>query len=342
MRSSANFDISLDTVTALVRNLLHLGNTRNISGELILQGDVVWLRLRKDGQEIYTGATAGFDPSKLDRLLDAAAPSIIQEIRPYLIASATYMDDPDRALELAEGIVARLPSSDINVQWSFVLQGKYYLDRHQADLAENCLRKAININSKNAAAYYSLAIALEQQSKVPDAVAAYRRTIDLEPNSVHAHNNLGRLLQNRGEIDAALAEYRLAVAWGPRYAISHNNLGSALKEKGRVQEAVTQYRRAIEIDRTYALARYNLGVVLKELGKGDEAIDEFRKAIEHSPNDVRAHIGLARTLLDFKKVDDALKEYELVIALDPSNATARRDIETLRAYTVDEKSRQKD
>jgi len=324
-------DISLDTVTTLLRKLFHLGNTRNVSGEFVLQGDTVWLRLRKDGQEIFTGTTTGFDPPKLDGLLDAAAPSIIQEIRPYLIASATYNDNPDRALEMAEDIITRLPSSDINVEWSLVLQGKYYLDRNKAELAKSCLRKAIHLNSKNPAAHYSLAIALAKQDKEADAVVEYRRAIELQPSDALAHNNLGVLLQKQKQTDAALVEYRRAVAWDPLHADSHNNLGSALKAKGQVKEAMARYRRAIEVDRTYAPARYNLGVILKEQGKSDEAVAEFRSAIEYAPKDVLSRIGLARTLLDLKRPDEALKEYEIVIAIDPNNQLARLDIEQLRA-----------
>lgn len=325
-------DISLDTVTALIRKVLNLGNTRSISGEFILQGDTVWLRLRKEGQEIFTGKTTGFDPTKLDSLLDTAAPSIVQGIRPYLLAAATYNDSPDRAFEMAEEIIARLPSSEIDVQWSLVLQGKYYLDRREAARAETYLRKAIRLNSRNPAAHYGLAIALEQQDKTVAAIVEYRRTIELQPSDALAHNNLGVLLQKQNDIDAAIAEYRRAVAWAPLYAASYNNLGSALREKGQIQEAIAKYRRAIEIDGMYARARYNLGVILKEQRKGDEAIAEFHRAIESSPNDVPSRVGLARTLLDLKKFDEALKEYELIVVIDPNNEAARRDLEQLRIY----------
>ncbi|MFH1343452.1 MAG: tetratricopeptide repeat protein [Pseudomonadota bacterium] len=332
-------DVSLDTVTTLIRKLFHIGNTRNISGEFVLQGDTVWLRLRKDGQEIFTGTTTGFDPSKLDRLLDVAAPSIVREIRPYLIASAAYNDNPDGAFEMTEDIITRLPSSDINVAWSLVLQGKYYLDRNKPDLAEPRLRKAIYLNSSIPAAHFGLAIALEKQGKKDGAIAEYRLTIELQQSDALARNNLGVLLQDQKQIDAAITEYRRAIAWDPFYAPAHNNLGSALKEKGQVQEAIMRYRRAIDIDQTYTRARYNLGVILKELGKSDEAIAEFRRAIEDSPNDVPSRIGLARTLLDLRKLDEALKEYELVLRIEPNNKLARGDIEQLRDFAPDGNSK---
>jgi tetratricopeptide (TPR) repeat protein len=335
-------DISLDTATALARNLLHLGNTRNISGEFVLERDIVWLRLRMDGQETFTGTTTGFDLVKLDGLLDAAAPSVVREIRPYLIASAAYKDDPDRALQIAQGIIARLPASDINVQWSYVLEGKYYLDRHKPTLAESYLRQAVNINPKNPAAHYSLAVALENEGKIPDAIAEYRRAIEIQPSSAFAHNNLGVLLKKQQNIDAALTEYRLAVAWDPLYAAAHNNLGATLKEQGKIPEAIAAYGRAIEVDPSYNPAYYNLGVTFRDQGKDEEAMAEFRHAVQYDPKDVLSHIGLASTLLKFRKTDEALKEYEFVIANDPNNEIARLNIEYLRAHAADENSRQRD
>jgi hypothetical protein len=45
-------DISLDTVLASVRTLLHYGNRRSISGEFTLRDKLAWLRLRVDGKEV--------------------------------------------------------------------------------------------------------------------------------------------------------------------------------------------------------------------------------------------------------------------------------------------------
>jgi hypothetical protein len=46
-------DLSLDTIVASIRSLLHYGSRRTISGELIVRGKLAWLRLRVDG----SGAT---------------------------------------------------------------------------------------------------------------------------------------------------------------------------------------------------------------------------------------------------------------------------------------------
>ena len=333
-------DISIDTVTTLLRKLLHLRSARNISGEFLLQGDTVWLRLRENGEELFTGTISGFEPAKIDSLLDAAALKVLRRTTPYLEASATYKDDPNWAFELADGIVSRLPSSDVNVQWSLILQGKYYLDRRQAKKAEAYLQKAINLNPKNSAAHFNMAIALASQGNAAKAIAEYHNAIEIQPSDALAHNNLGELLRELHEVDAAIAEFRTAIAWDPLNALAQNNLASALKEKGQIQDAMARYHRAIKLDPKYSKAHYNLGVLLREQGKNEEAMAEFRRAIENSPNDALSHIGLARSLLDAKKNTEAINEYDLALAIDPGNEIARRDRDSLRAYLSNDGNRQ--
>jgi Tfp pilus assembly protein PilF len=329
-------DISIDTITTLLRKLLHLRSARNISGEFLLQGDTVWLRLRENGEELFTGTTSGFDPAKIDTLLDAAALNVLRKMTPYLGASATYKDDPDWAFELADGIVSRLPSSDINVQWSLILQGKYFLDRQQAGRAETYLQKAVSLNPKNPAAHFNLAIALENQGNASQAIAEYHRAIEIQPSDALAYNNLGKLLQKQHEVDAAIAELHKAVARDPFNAVAQNNLASALEEKGHAQDAMARYRWAIKLDPNYGKAHYNLGILLRDQGKNEEAMAEFRRAIENSPNDALSHVGLARTLLGAMKNAEALKEYDRALAIDPSNEIARHDRDSLRTYLADD------
>jgi tetratricopeptide (TPR) repeat protein len=332
-------DVSIDTVTTVLRNVFHLGGASNISGEFVLQGEKVWLRLRNNGEEIFTGTANGSNLSDIEGLLDDAAPKLMRKIRPYLEAAATYNDDPEWALELAKAIVSRLPSTDPNVQWALILEGKYYLDRHQAEKAEAKLREAIGLNSKNSAAHFNLAIALEEGDNLDSAIVEYQRAIKIQLRDPLPHNNLGQLLQKKHETDEAIKEFRAAAAWDPLNAVVQNNLASALKEKGDTQEAMARYRRAIKIDPKYAKAHYNLGVLLKDQGNHKEAMVEFRHAIENNPNDMQSHIGLAKTLVNDDKMEEAVKEYDLVLSIDPANGIARIDRDAIGDYLKENASK---
>jgi tetratricopeptide (TPR) repeat protein len=375
-------DISLDTITSLVRGFFSYGDSRHISGEFVSHENRVRLRLRFNGKEIYTSAN-GVDPAECDKLLAEAVPAVIQEIQPYLIASAMYSHDPEQAVQVADGIIVRLPESDVNVQWSMVLKGKYYLDHKEPSEAEALLRKSISLNFNNAAAHVNLGIALREQGKLVDAVTEYRSALRIDPGYARAHNNLGvalnelgATLKDKDKVEEAIAEYRRAIGFDLTLAAAHTNLGNALKNQGRNDEAVTEYRRALRISPNEAGVHNNLGVALKGLGKIDEAIAEFQlavdfdtksavahdnlgdvlrhagkteeaiaeyyKAIASDPKYAAAHDNLGNALKDEGKIDEAIIEYERALAIDPKDEIARINIERIKLETAERKLTQTD
>ena len=132
----------------------------------------------------------------------------------------------------------------------------------------------------------------EEQGKLDEAVACYRRALQLQPDHAEAHNNLGNALQDQGKLDEAVACYRRALQLKPDFAEAHNNLGVALQEQGKLDEAVACYRRALELEPDYAEAHYNLGNVLLDQGKLDEAVACYRRALELKPDLAEAHNNL--------------------------------------------------
>ena len=76
-----------------------------------------------------------------------------------------------------------------------------------------------------------------------------RKAIELDPKNATAHNNLGNALRDQKELDEAIAAYRKAIELDPKNAVAHNNLGIALHDqKGQLDEAIAAYRKAIELD----------------------------------------------------------------------------------------------
>ena len=108
---------------------------------------------------------------------------------------------------------------------------------------------------------------LQDQGKLDEAVACYRRALELKPDYAEAHNNLGNALKEQGKLDEAVACYRRALELKPDYAEAHNNLGNALKDQGKLDEAVACYRRALELKPDYAEAHSNLGNALQGPGE---------------------------------------------------------------------------
>jgi tetratricopeptide (TPR) repeat protein len=327
-------DLSLDTIVSAIRSFLNYGSRRAISGELTIRGKLAWLRLRVDGQEVYSSQN-GLDPDNFDELFAAAVPAIMERIRPYLVAAVAYDSDPMLAMQKADDIIARLPDNDINVQWSYVLKGIYFERQKDSEQGEKAFRKAISLNRNHHVAYVNLCISLRQQNKLDAAVAECRRAIRIAPHFSDAHANLGFTLDLQNKLDDAVGEYQRAIELNPKDESSRNNLGLILSLRGNLDGAIKEFRRAVAINPESALIHYNLGRALWKTGKTDDAIAEYRQVIKLDLENAMVHNDIGLALDQQGQLEEAIAEYRRAIEVDPNYKSASENLErALRAQSA--------
>ncbi|MFM6885485.1 MAG: tetratricopeptide repeat protein, partial [Dolichospermum sp.] len=183
------------------------------------------------------------------------------------------------------------------------------------DEAVAAYQKAIELDPKDATAYYNLGNALIGQKKLDEAVAAYQKAIELDPKDATAYNNLGIALRGQKKLDEAVAAYQKAIELDPKNATAYYNLGNALRGQKKLDEAVAAFQKAIELDPKDATAYYNLGIALSDQKKLDEAVAAFQKAIELDPKYATAYYNLGIALSNQKKLDEAISKYRTALSL---------------------------
>lgn len=317
-------DLSLNALVSSIRSVLHYGNGRRISGELVFR-DKLALRLRVDGVAVYS---SGFDFENPDDLLANAAPAITERIQPHVSALVLYHDHPDEAVERADDIIANPRESDVSVQWAYILKGQYFFDRGNYAEAESMQRKAVSLNWSNPTPHNNLGRALQHQNRLDEAIVQFQRALSINPRWAVAHDNLGIALSEKaGSLDGAIAEYRRAIELDRRYSQPHNNLGLAFYRQGKVVDAITEYQRSIALDPKSAIPHNNLGMALYHEGKTEEAIAEFHRALEIDAKNPTTHDDLGLALSSQGKTDDAIAEYRRAIEILPSYKNARDHLE---------------
>jgi tetratricopeptide (TPR) repeat protein/4-amino-4-deoxy-L-arabinose transferase-like glycosyltransferase len=206
----------------------------------------------------------------------------------------------------------------------------------------------------------NLATAFQEDGRLDDAVAHYKRSIEFQPDYAPAYNNLGVALRAKGEIDQALASYERALAAQPDYPDAHynmanallekdepeeaaahfrtaltsipgspgtlNNLGIALASQGKFEEAAAQFRAALAADPGSSKAHRNLGNALASLGRSQEAMGFLRRAIELDPSDPDIHYDLGSELLQANQLEAAAAEFRAVLTLTPASAPAHNNL----------------
>jgi tetratricopeptide (TPR) repeat protein len=162
------------------------------------------------------------------------------------------------------------------------------------NLAEQSLRKAIDLDAHFSDAYLLLGDILEQE-KPREALEIFRRTIAAHPDLPVAYYYYGRLaLQlNDGTIEDTIAALRRAVALAPNFADSYYELGRALEQAGKPDEAITQFENCLQRNPKLFRAYYRLGILYKRRGDSMKAAEAF-KAFQQAQTLEDPHTELKR------------------------------------------------
>jgi tetratricopeptide (TPR) repeat protein len=188
------------------------------------------------------------------------------------------------------------------------------------------MRKAVELDRRNAEAHAMLGALLDDKGQVDETIACWRKAIELDPKNAKTHDNLGVLLHGKGQVEEAIECFKKAIELDPKLVNAHANLGAALNAKGQFDEAIACCKKAIELDPKSAAGHNNLGAALAAKGQLDEAITWFKKAIALDPNLAKAHLGLGNSLAHKGQLDEAITYLERAIALDPKNASAHDNL----------------
>ena len=94
--------------------------------------------------------------------------------------------------------------------------------------AQQALQKAdtyLSKNSRDPQMRFLRAIALTNDNKTEDAIAAFRLLTEEYPELPEPYNNLAVIYARQGELDKARGALESAVRNNPNYAVAHENLG---------------------------------------------------------------------------------------------------------------------
>jgi Tfp pilus assembly protein PilF len=321
--------LSMDTIVSGVRSILHYGSRQTISGELITRSNQAWLRLRVDGEEVYS-SPGGSDIEQLDEMFADAAPAVLEEIRPYLIASTIYDKNEEEGLRKAQEIIDRLPESDPNVQWAYLLIAGHYFNHNDHSLAKRASTKALSLNGANEIAHVNYGLELEEDGELGIAHAEAKRALRLNPQSAAAHLFLGRILAHELKFEQAFAELQRAVAIAPKSAFAHVAYGVILGAAGLTDDAMEEIRQSAQLDPTSAQPHIVLGKIFLDQEQFDHAAAEYRRAIALKPNRANAHAFLGDVLAKQGDLAAAATEYKRAIELDPRHIEAHDSLGYVR------------
>jgi tetratricopeptide (TPR) repeat protein len=165
---------------------------------------------------------------------------------------------------------------------------------------------------------FFLAEAQSQAGALDRAEASYRRAIELDSRSAAAESGLGRVLAREGKLADAAPHYRQAAALDPKYRNSLLELAAAYESAHQPAEAVAIYRDFAGDP----AAQAHLGQLLLDAKRYAEAVTVLETAYARDPSTTNT-VSLAMAYAFSDRPAMAAPLLEKAVAAEPANFDLR-------------------
>jgi tetratricopeptide (TPR) repeat protein len=141
---------------------------------------------------------------------------------------------------------------------------------------------AVPVTDRTARMELALASSYDQLKKPKEAAAAYRRSLEIEPDNPDAERGLAMALQADGQLDEALKTFNELVATDPNDAQSQIHIAEIERRQGHYDEALATLEKAkTQVSDSLELS-YNEALLYDALGKYDQATGVLNDILEES------------------------------------------------------------
>ncbi len=155
-----------------------------------------------------------------------------------------------------------------------------------------------------------------------DALQVAQRAVASYPDDPRAQAMYALALTQNGRSEEAIAAGLRSIELAPQWAEAHAYLSMAYRDQGRFRQAIQSAERAAELDENSVDAMRALALSLAFVGEFDLAIQVYNDAIRIAPRLDAIYFELAVYYVALQDYDAAIAAYDQVLANDPTNVKA--------------------
>jgi adenylate cyclase len=226
----------------------------------------------------------------------------------------------------------------LNVEaYDLYLRGQdqlYRLTKRSVEYAIQLFEKAIELDSRYAAAYAGCSSAYGQMYQLIAREERYRelaqefsfKALMYDNNLSEAYRAMGLSYFLWGKLNEATASCTKAIEIDPDDFIAHWTLGRIYFTEGRLEQALGLFRRVAEIKPSFYAGHMDVAQACMGLGLHDEAATVNRRLLEIMPNyllqnpdDARARLIYASKLGSAGRKEEAIREGTKALVLSPGD-----------------------
>ena len=211
---------------------------------------------------------------------------------------------------------------------------------HQADgdaeFAEHCLQRSIELEPAAAGFRANLGALLRDLGRLHEAERTFREAIALDGGCRPARAGLVRTLIEMRQPGAAEQEARQLTGLCESDPESWTLLATTLREQGRIAEAEALYMKSLDIAPGYAAAHQQLGTVWSRMERPEEALAAFRRARKLGSCGPGIARDMARVYLQMSRLAEAEQALSEAVRADPGCADTQLELARTRFMRGDE------
>ncbi|KMT22089.1 tetratricopeptide repeat protein [Clostridium cylindrosporum] len=170
--------------------------------------------------------------------------------------------------------------------YAYIQRGRCYQDKNEYELSIKDFDFALEIDSKNASAYFRKAISYEAMENMDKAIEYYSLAIENSKDSMKEvyYNSRGCCYGYMKDYENAIIDFKEAINISPSSKDAYGNLALAYKAENDIEKAIECYENIIKIDSNDENIYYSIATLYLEIRKYKEAKDYFTLAINVNPN----------------------------------------------------------
>lgn len=193
--------------------------------------------------------------------------------------------------------------------------GDIFLKQNQLEEAIACYRRAIELESDYAPAYFRIGEIFQSRGRSTEAIVCFRQAVRYDNSTSLYPQRLGRILVQEQKFDEAIAYYQKVILLEPKQWKTYHQLGEILSKVEKWQEAVTAYNHALKLNAQFSWSYHNLGYVLLQLARWSEASQALEKAIKLNPDCSWSYYNLGEAYSHLKQWDKTIDSYQAAAKL---------------------------
>ena len=153
----------------------------------------------------------------------------------------------------------------------------------QLERARRTYARLVDSHLPEPSLYNQLGSVLQQHGKFEEALACYRRALAIDSRDAATHCNVGAALFAQDLLPDAAASFENAIALEPKSAKAHSNLGYMRYCMGQYAEAERHYLQALALEPASVEANWNMCLLQLLLGDLPAGWERFRQRHAVSP-----------------------------------------------------------